>query len=256
MSQHLQHAFKRLFLVCLVAFPFLLSSVFHAAGSTPRRPPGQLPAPALVFRQYMVDLGRHPVPPRPELFGHFEFENVSDRIAEITAIEPSCGCLTPNMPQRVFKPGEKGDFFIRIRTANETPGPKEYFVNIKFSDPEPREATVTFRVVLPKAQVYVQPRALIFYQLSQKPMKRTITVLDARSKHLQIEKVESDLDFLTIEVDESSIDEESRRKYPIHVTVPALSDKVEHRGTIRILTNDKQNPLIRVPIVVQTTESN
>ncbi|MDA1017706.1 MAG: DUF1573 domain-containing protein [Planctomycetota bacterium] len=254
MSGKLKHSLLRLFFVGVAALPFLLSNLFHVLGSTPRRPTAQTAAPALVFRQYMVDLGRHPVPPRPELYGHFEFQNVSDRTAEITELEPSCGCLTPNLPQRIFKPGEKGDFFIKIRTANETPGPKEYFVNIKYTDPEPRETTVTFRAVLPKAQVFVQPRALIFYQLSQKPMKRTITVLDARPEHLKIERVESDLDFLTIEVDQSSMDEESRRQYPIHVTVPALNDKAEYHGTIRILTNDKQNPLIRVPVIVQTTK--
>src|SRR4029077_20650754 len=99
-----------------------------------------------------------PVAPSEEVFAHFDFINRGQSAVTITALVPSCGCLQPQMNKKVYQPGTSGNFLVRVQTANENPGLKEYHVAIRYMDPEPREADVVFRVVLPDNQVFVRPR--------------------------------------------------------------------------------------------------
>lgn len=270
MFGHRIAVWNRALLASLATLPFILSIAVHAVGSTPRQATGTVESrPAIVFNQYLVDLGRDPVAPRPIVYGHFTFRNVSDRPIEITDLVPSCGCLQPVLENlnlgseayanaentepdglRVFQPGQIGGFTVKIQTANESPGHKEYRVVVKYNDPEPRETLVTFRVVLPSAQVYVQPKAVLVYILGDKPVTQTVTLMDSRSNKIEIESIATNLDFLKISVDEPRTTG-SRHEIPIKVFVPAIPPG-KHEGLIRIKTNDPKFGEIKVPVIVQS----
>lgn len=270
MFRHRFAVWNRSLLAALATLPFILSIAVHAIGSTPREPTGSVePRPALVFNQYLVDMGRDPVAPRPIVYGHFTFRNVSDRPVEIAELVPSCGCLQPVLENqnlgskayadasasepvglRIFQPGQIGGFTVKIQTASESPGAREYRVVVKYKDPEPRETLVTFRMVLPTKQVYVQPKAVLVYILGDKPVTQTITLTDERRKKIEIESIATSLDFLEITVDEPRT-VGARHEIPIKVFVPAIPPG-KHEGLIRIKTNDPKFEEIRVPVIVQS----
>ncbi len=233
-----------------IALPFLLAVAAHAVGSKPG-PMAAAPArPALAFDQYMVDLGL--APPSEEVYAHFDFVNRGPHPVTITELVPSCGCLNPTMKKKDFQPGASGNFFVRVLTANENVGQKEYRVTVKYTDPEPRETDVTFRVMLPDNQVSVNPRALTIYQLGQEPTTKEIEVIDRRTRHLTIKSIESSRSIAHIEPGESTVDEAGHWHGRFRVTVPGNLPPGRIDAVIHIVTDDENAVyhFLRVPLMI------
>src|SRR5262249_37660976 len=113
-----------------IAIPFFLALAAQAIGPRPA-PMAALPVrPALAFNQYLVDLGE--VPPREEVDAHFDFANRGAATVKIDQLVPSCGCLQPQLKKMVYEPGESGRFVVRVQTANEQAGQKEYHIGVKY----------------------------------------------------------------------------------------------------------------------------
>jgi hypothetical protein len=167
--------------------PFLLAAAVHVG-----RPPVPMaisspPRPALAFDQYLVDLG--PTQPVLELQGKFRFRNRSEQPVKLLAVQPSCGCLQPLVSGKDFAPGEDGQIILRMRPANESPGKKEYYADVKYTDPEPREVRITFKLELPERGIMVKPRALLVYQFSNEKTVQELKIIDSRDKPARIKDV-------------------------------------------------------------------
>src|SRR5262249_50310467 len=152
---------------------------------------------------------------------------------------PSCGCLQPELKQKAFAPGESGSFKLRVQTANQLPGPKEYQVTVKYSDPEPREATVMFRVVLPLNQVFVRPPVLAFSIFpGAPPIEQEVSILDGRARHLKITRVDCYRNLASVEELESNSDESGHWRGRLNVSVAADLPPGRHETMLRIFTDD------------------
>jgi hypothetical protein len=261
-----------------VAVPFVLALAAHIAGSTPSLVAVPPVRGALVFDQYLVDLGH--VPATQDVIGYFDFTNRGKHPVEIQSLEPSCGCLRPRLEKlersfegpppgpvagtpassprprvekKVYEPGEGGFFSVRVQTANQSPGQKEYTVKIKYKDPEPRESLVTFRAVLPSELVLVRPPALMFYQLGDgngesAPQKFEVT--DRRAKHLNITKVDCSLADVKIEESGSEVDDDGLWHWRFEVKVPNRLPPGQTETIVRIYTDDPadQYHVLRIPL--------
>lgn len=234
------------------ALPMLLATVHQVAGSA-SRPIGETPRrPGLAFEQYLIDYG--PVVPTEEVRTHFAFLNTSDSPIEITRLEPSCGCLQPQLAEesRQLDPEERGEFLVRIQTANQSVGPKEYRVVVHYNDPEPRSTTVVFRVTLPDNQVVMKPRALMMYLFGDNPTVQTAELIDRRPRKLGVinvtcEPAELGTAVLTGEED----DAEGHRHFKLRVAVnPELSDG-SYRGAVYVHTDDPAYATVRLPLAIQ-----
>jgi len=237
-----------------IVLPFLLALVAHSASPRPRKIVAAPARPALAFDQYLVDLG--PVAPSEEVRAHFDFTNRGKAPVTVTALVPSCGCLQPQMKKKSYRAGESGNFVVRVQTANENSGLKEYTVTVKYTDPEPREVDVIFRVVLPDNQVFVRPRALAFYQLGEQksatgiaPQK--IEVTDRRDRHLKITRVECSRDIAQIALDEPEIDGDGHWLGRLTVTVPNRLPPGRLEAVVRIFTDDPDYKVLRVPLIIE-----
>ncbi|MBS0260755.1 MAG: DUF1573 domain-containing protein [Planctomycetes bacterium] len=260
--------------------PFTLAVAAYVSGSkpTPISPPAS--RGALVFDQYLVDLGH--VPPSQDVAGYFDFTNRGKHPVEITALEPSCGCLRPRLEKldrrgearvvhqgsngsapvapervekRIYEPGEDGFFSVRVQTANQSPGPKDYTVKVKYNDPEPRETVVTFRAVLPEEQVLVRPIALMFYQLgsgSGDSAPQTFEVIDRRKEHLKIVKIDCSRPDVKITPSTSEVDEDGSWHGRFDVTVPNELPPGQAEAIVRVHTDDPadQYHVLRIPITL------
>jgi hypothetical protein len=233
-----------------ILVPLVVGLVGHAAGNTPR-PIGEGPSrPGLAFDQYLVDLGE--VPPSEEVFAHFGFRNSGEHTVTVRELSPSCGCLKPELRKRIYQPGESGRFHIRVQTANEAPGPHEYRIAVRYNDPQPREAVVLFRVVLPDNQVFVRPRALIFYQMSDQPTTQEIEIIDRRPEHLRVERVECSKDFVQIEQAGGSTDAAGHWRGKLKITVPGDLPRGRREALVQIVTSDPEYRTLRVPLIIQS----
>jgi len=229
--------------------PFVCAVVAHAMGPTPQEPvKGEEPA-GLVFEQYLIDLGD--VPPIPMLEGRFRFTNRSDRTITITDLKPSCGCLNPRLKKRVYQPGESGEFFVRVQTAGETSGQKEYYVDVLYEDSQPRQVQLGFDFVLPERKVVVHPRALLFYQLGHDATTREITVSDYRDARLTVLEGTCDSPYVSVSIGPAKTMSSSYRTTKVKVTVSGVVPPGKHQTILNLTTDDPTYPLLRVPLWIQ-----
>jgi len=238
----------RWLLLAVALLPCGWSALQRAVGSEAAVAEPAPQRPGLVFHQLMVDLGK--VPPRPVVGARFRFTNRGERPVEITELKPSCGCLKPRLAKRVFQPGEVGEIILPVQTPNQQPGEQEYRVHVHYTDPEPNQKTLTFRVTLPEQQVTVRPRALIVYQFGDGDTTRELDVVDAPKLGLKLTGATCDLEAVTVQLGASSTDEFGNPQHTVAVTVPGSLPFGRHRGVVSITTDHPRYPVIRVPMIV------
>jgi len=243
-----------LLLFAAAVSPFLLAVVAQVNGPSAQ---ASIPAkrrPALAFDQYLVDLGE--ADPVPFVYARFSFTNTGPNSVRVTKLIPSCGCLNPRLSKRFYKPNERGQFYLRVETANEQPGPKHYTVRVQYEDPRPRETELSFRVTLPVRKVTLQPKALIFYRLatgSADPagvLTREIVVTDHRTEKLTVTAVSCDSPLVTATIDRTESDAHGNRRTHIRVTVSGKAPPGGVRALLKMTTDDSGYRMLRVPLMI------
>ena len=247
-----------------IAIPFVLALLAHAAGPRPGPVAAAPVPPALAFDQYLVDLGR--VRASEDVVAHFDFTNRGSKDVEITDLVASCGCLMPHLKKKVYLPGESGFFTLNVQTANQAAGQKEYTVTVKYSDPQPQEALVVFRVVLPDDQVLVRPIALFFYQLGDEQPgdelasaarlgiePQAFEITDRRSRHLNIRRVECSRSEVQVELRDDEVDETGIWHGRFRVRVEGRLPPGHREAVVRIFTDDPDDRyrVLRVPLFME-----
>lgn len=250
-------------LLALALVPFGAAVAAHAVGSTVQ-PAASLQQPsAVVFDQYLVDLGC--IEDQNLVYAWFRFHNVSDETIRVVDLDPSCGCLNPQLDKREYAPGEAGEFYLRVRTANERPGRHEYTVRFDYSDvpagsgashehsesETTRSETLSFRVTLPERKVSIEPKALAFYQLDGNATSQQIVVRDHRDRDEKFEVLRAvcDSELVTVVLD-GPTDRRDHRSQTIHVSVRGEVPPGRHRETIEMHTNDATHAVLRVPLLI------
>jgi hypothetical protein len=240
---------QRLLIGTLALVPFGFAVLSHTvrpslpmAIAAPDRPP-------LVFDQYLVDLGA--VEPTTEVRALFHLENRGSKPVDLTKITPSCGCLTPLVSTRQLEPGQTAQMALRMQPANELPGRKEYYADIAYSDGQPRETRVTFRVEIPEQQLRVDPRAMLFYQMSDQPTSRTLTIFDNRPDPARILGATVKSPFVQLR-HQSERTEDGVSRTEFEVTVPGNIPPGRHEAVITIETTDAKSPVLRVPLLIDS----
>lgn len=236
--------------------PAVLACGFQWAGA---RPSGCAAAPVrspLAFHQYLLNLG--PVEPLAVHFGTFRFTNTSSETIELRDLRTSCGCLTQQLVKKEFAPGEEGEFSLLIRTANQTPGPKQYLctaVTGPVGRPDVQfETELSFRIELPERSVTLQPRALAFFQPGQEVIENIVQVRDLRDRRLNVVRVTADSPFVEAEVvpaarPPASDGFDDGVVAQIQVRIGEVPSG-RHSASVRIETDDPAFPVLKLPIQV------
>lgn len=251
---------KTLILWALAIVPFGAAVLAHRQGSSPTLSVTRPALPALAFDQYLVDLG--PVQPSSEVRANFVFRQRGDQPVKILKMTPSCGCLQPRFLRKqtaadepaVFEPGETDALVLRVQPANESPGRHEYFVDIQYTDPEPREARITFRVTLPEKGISITPPAIMVYQFSDQPTVMPVLITDTRNDAWTVRGVSVSLSFVNVSVGEAVHTEAGTLEQPLEVTVAAKVPHGRHRGLIIVFTDNPQYPELKIPLMIQGPE--
>lgn len=232
--------------ILLVGIPAGATLAATLAGPHAQPMSGLSDRPGLAFYQYLVDLGA--VRPSEEVTARFAFANTGTEPITIQEIVPSCGCLKPTLRRKTFAPGKSGDFLARIRTAGETAGLHEYTLVVKYTDPQPREELLTFRVRLPDNQVSIEPKALLAYQLNGSSTTSEVLIRDRREQPLELLNVVTSSSLIRAELGPKSLDESGHPQYKVLVTMAGKIPGRVFNGLVTVFTNDPTYRTLKVPV--------
>lgn len=233
--------------------PFAACLVAHAIGPRPSAVSPGPERPSLAFQQYMVDLGT--VQPTDQAAVRYRFQNTG--AVPVTLAEPkvSCGCLQPKLPIQRLQPGESSELVVRIRTANTEPGPKEYTIELPYTDTRPHVARLLFRVTLPPKQVMVKPAALIFYQLSGQPSEQVLEIIDEREQRLTVVAASTTSPLADAEVLPPGTNEDGLTVQRVKITIAGKVPAERQEAVVRILTDDTVYSQLTVPLRIEGRSS-
>ena len=246
--------------LAVALLPALLGFGFHHAGARPQFSEPGPARPPLAFHQYVVNLG--PVPSEPNHFARFAFTNRSDHRVRIRRLESSCGCLTQQLEKREFAPGERGQFRLRIQSANQTPGPKDYTCKVFYGptndDSVEYMEEVVFRLVLPELSVTLNPRALVIQQPTADPIRHPFEVRDLRNKRLHVLGAACEPPLAEVRLlprEELTLDElRSGIIQRIEISVGAVPPGT-HECVVVVQTNDADFPTLQMPLRIHGASS-
>lgn len=244
-SEFIQGRRGPLLALCL---PLICCCFMSLLGNRPRAMANVPDLPGLAFDQYLVDLRE--VAPTEEVFGYFGFRNTSQHTLTITKLEPSCGCLHPQLKKTVYKPGEGGEFLLRVKTALQQPGFKEFTVKVHYTDSKPRTRDVFLRITFPEKQIYITPRALTFHQSGTESVDQEVIMTDLRATPAEIIGVSSTSDLLKLEVLDPTTTKNNARQQRVRITLPGSVPSGKHSASILIYTNDEKFHELKVPIIL------
>mgnify|MGYP003630073252 CR=1 FL=1 len=240
-------------LLSLAILPFISASYAHWSGSRVQESTAGEAKPALAFETYLVDTGLVKETSRV-VAARFRFKNLSDHTVTVKALVPSCGCLNPHLEKKVYLPRETGEFQLKMETAGESPGQKEYFVDFKYEDTQERSTRLTFKLELPIRRLVVKPKALVIYQFTPGRTAHPITVSDFRTgKDFKIISAESTSKYAKVEIGKLEIND-GISQHNVEVIVEDTVPPGKHNGLIVIKTNDLDFPELYVPLIIQGPE--
>ncbi len=208
--------------------------------------------PSLAFHQYAVDL--RTIRPATVIEASYVFQNRGTEPVHIVKLDPSCGCLTPRLigaRDNIIEAGEQGRIVIRMQPANTSPGPHEYTVNVKYTDPMPREVQLKLKMEIP-ATLWVTPPALVVYHpAGSEPTLAEFTVTDGRGKSFEITDVSINTDLVETSLGESSRSPIGNYQQSVRVSIAGTLPPGRAQFLLRITTTDPDVGELRVPIMLQ-----
>src|SRR5690606_37614050 len=142
--------------------------------------------------------------------------------------------------KRTYQLGERGLFRVDVATANEEPGPHEYTVKVHYTDPQPQEAVVRFKLELPERKVSVTPPELAFFQYNGQPASRDIHITDYRGTSLQVLEAHSSSEVVSVAVQPADVDEQGHHRVPVRLSVPGVVPPGRQVTTVTIRTSDPE----------------
>ena len=101
---------------------------------TPKTPADDLTGPGqLVFDETTADFGR--LTENEERTRRLSFRNAGGTTLRIIDLKGTCGCTIPQLPKRIWAPGEEGELTVTFDPSGE--GEQLKYVNIVTDQPEP-----------------------------------------------------------------------------------------------------------------------
>ena len=241
-------AARRLLLIAVAGLPFFASLGFCSIERKPGPLRDSIEHPALVFDQYLVNLGEIHNSARAE--AHFRFKNCGSFPARITNVTPSCSCLAPRIEKRAYAPGEISDFTLGVLTTHQTPGPHDYLVTLEYEDPQPRVVTVTFKLVI-RREVTLRPSQLIIYQNGVTETEQKVVLTDMRPKPFRVKTATCRSPLVKVELGKPVDDPEGGRETTVVIRVAAQVPLGGEDCSVILTTDDPHYPHIPVPLRIR-----
>jgi hypothetical protein len=180
----------------------------------------------------------------------FQLKNTSTVPMTITDVTGACGCMRPQLADRVIEPGKSTELTLGLNLMTQPEGPNTWKIVVRYRlDATP--ATTGERVLViaakVKKDVSVEPVALML--LSEKEITGTLTVIDRRGKPLTVTGARIGLKDVSTEV-KAATDADGKRTQKIAITVADAFPAGQHADEVCIDTDDPEYKELRIPVRV------
>jgi uncharacterized protein DUF1573 len=178
----------------------------------------------------------------------FRFVNDGSEEVELIEAQPSCGCLTPRLEQRLYRPGEQGTLTVEINTLGQPAGQRSWRVRLRYRKGGVLQETaleIAARVV---TEVTVQPAALTV--LAQGALAEEIVLTDLREQPLTLYEVRTTARFLKATAGEPTRDGLGHHVTRIKLEVGDDCPEGRHEEVLTFYTNDLTYRELAVPVTV------
>lgn len=183
-------------------------------------------------------------------------QNNQDKIVKITRIEPLGDHFTANVQEE--KPGKT--FRLTVKVAKETK-PGRYREALLAHTDDEHNPNIHIEVnILVKADVFVIPEDLDFGRLSKSELTANpallefteqIVVITRREGAMKITSIESDLQFLTTQIEPTT----AAQRFRLDVAIDPKNQPLGPiSGMLTLLTSDPEFPQIKIPVKGFVTE--
>jgi Protein of unknown function (DUF1573) len=178
----------------------------------------------------------------------FVFLNAGTATIEIREVRASCGCLTPQIKQRTYKPGEKGTIDLEVNTFSQADGSHTWVLQVRFQEGDRfQEQTLELHARL-VTEIRLQPAALVM--VADGEASHPLTITDLRPKPIKIKEARSSMAGVNVDVAPVERDSQARWLYRARVRATAEVANGRHDGFIEFVTDDSRYEILRVPITV------
>jgi hypothetical protein len=178
----------------------------------------------------------------------FAFINDGPGLVEITGLQPSCGCVTPLLPQRVYRSGEAGALRLEVHTLSQPAGPHRWTVQVNYRGggaPGQVVLEMTARVV---AEITVQPAALTIF--ADSAVGHDLILRDTRSRPFRVTALHTSVPALTARVTGTSRDASGHAISTVHLEMGNGFPEGRHEEEVVIATDDPAYRELRVLVTV------
>jgi hypothetical protein len=105
----------------------------------------------------------------PSLVRRFAFVNAGAELLTITDVRASCGCITPTLPQRTYRPDDRGELALEINTLSQPAGPNRWTVQVGYRCGD-RTGTATLELTAKLVKEWdITPAALVLQGTELRP---------------------------------------------------------------------------------------
>ncbi len=178
----------------------------------------------------------------------FTLINAGHDEVQITAVQPSCGCLKPRLEERRLRPGDSAVLVLEVNTLTAPAGPNSWRVQTMYTaGGQLLEITVELRATV-VSEITVQPAALVLQ--TESSLGSDIVLTDARSTPLTVTGVRTTAPFLRASVTEPRVDANGRRVQVVHVDAESGVPDGRHDEMLQIYSSDPDYKELRVPVTV------
>jgi hypothetical protein len=181
----------------------------------------------------------------PVLVRRFTFDNAGPEPLTVTELKASCGCLTPALPQRTYRPGERGELALEVNTLSQPAGPNRWTVQVGYRCGD-RGGEVTLELTARlKQEIEITPAALVFR--GGGALTADVRVCDHRPRPLRVKSLTTSAPYLRAS-DADGLTPAGHRG--IRVEVAADCPEGRHAETLTITTDDPDYRAIQVPVTI------
>jgi hypothetical protein len=227
----------------------VVSALFFILASVARGE--DAPHPALVCAESVFDAG--PVRSGKPLTHTFTFFNRGTGPVDVVEVKANCGCLTPRLARRRYRPGESGSVRIEANTLTQPEGRHAWSVRLRYRPADtPGEEQALALVVRARvrADVGVRPASLILR--TTHTVSHPITFLDRRPRPLTVTRAYTTRPQLRARLGRRETTSAGTTR-TIHLDVLPGYPEGRYEERVYLITNDPEYRELWVPVTVVKT---
>jgi hypothetical protein len=198
----------------------------------------------LRFTQPTADAGQ--VKCGVPLAHEFAFGNTGPGAVEIVEIQASCGCLRPQLEQRLYNVGEGSKLRIEVNTLTQAAGPHSWRTVVRYREGNETHEMALILTATLVAEISVQPSELVIF--ADHAVTHELRVTDSRAKPFTITAVQSTAPKLTLRLTDEKQDAEGGLTRTIRLDVAEDFPEGRHEETVEIHTDDPLYRDLKVPV--------